>query len=171
LAIKHHLKYSIQINQTLMHFRFELAIAAASDTVGEVYFDDSDPFSGLASHQAFEQATYKVPAVTIDSICQQEQLAPPYLIKLDTHGFEVPIFEGAKESLKQTSLIVVEVYNFNLTSDSLRFPQLCQYLEDQGFQCIDMCDPMFREKDGSLWQFDLFFIPKKHPVFLDNSWT
>jgi hypothetical protein len=26
LAIKHHLKYSIQINQTLMHFRFELAL-------------------------------------------------------------------------------------------------------------------------------------------------
>jgi FkbM family methyltransferase len=151
--------------------KIDFIIAAASDTVGEVYFDGSDPFSGLASHQAFEQATYKIPAVTIDSICQQEKLVPPYLIKLDTHGFEIPIFEGAKEALKHTNLIVVEVYNFNLTDDSLRFPQLCQYLEDRGFQCIDMCDPMFREKDGALWQFDLFFVPKQNSIFLDNSWS
>lgn len=152
------------------HPKIDYVLAAAGDTEGEIYFDGNDPFGGLASHEALDRTNLKVPVVTIDSICEAHQLQPPYLIKLDTHGFEIPIFEGAKEALKHTSLIVVEVYNFNLTSDSLRFPQLCQYLEDKGFQCIDMCDPMFREKDGSLWQFDLFFIPKEHPVFLDNSW-
>lgn len=146
-------------------------IAAAGDTVGEVYFDGSDPFSGLASHHKDDKASTVVPSITIDYLCQQKKLKPPYFLKLDTHGFEIPIFEGAKETLRQTNLIVVEVYNFNLTDDSLRFPQLCQYLEDKGFQCIDMCDPMFREKDGAFWQMDLFFIPKSHPVFQDNSWA
>ena len=124
----------------------------------------------MASHDISEKADNLVSSTTIDTICDSEELQPPYLIKLDTHGFEIPIFEGAKKALSQTNLIVVEVYNFNIAPESLRFPQLCQYLEDQNFRCIDMCDPLFRKKDGALWQLDLFFIPKSHPIFRDNKW-
>lgn len=147
----------------------DFVVAAAGDKIGEIYFDASDPFGGLASHTFSQKDDIKVPVVTVDSICKSHNLQPPFLIKLDTHGFEVPIFEGASKALDNASVIIVEVYNFNITDKSLRFHQMCQYLEDRGFRCIDMCDPTFR-KDSALWQLDLFFIRASHPIFYCNSW-
>lgn len=153
------------------HVNTDFVLAAAGDTEGEIFFDGTDPFGGLASHQASEKTNLRVPVTTIDHLCQKHQLQPPYLIKLDTHGFELPIFEGAKETLKQTSLIVVETYNFNIAPNSLRFPQMCEYLEAKGFRCIDMCEPMYRDFDQALWQFDLFFVPNSYAGFDYNSWV
>ena len=153
------------------HADVDYVLAAAGDTEGEIYFDGTDPFGGLASHEVSEKTNLKVPATTVDRLCQTRQLQPPYLIKLDTHGFEVPIFEGAKEALKQASLLIVETYNFDIASNSLRFPQLCQYLEAQGFRCIDMCDPLYREFDQAFWQVDFFFVPASYVGFEKNTWT
>jgi FkbM family methyltransferase len=148
----------------------DFVLAAAGDINGEIYFDASDPFGGLASHISSQDANIKVPIVTIDSVCKLHDFQPPFLIKLDTHGFEIPIFEGASEILNKTNLVIVETYNFNVAENSLRFHKICEYLEDKGFRCIDICDPLFREKDLALWQFDLFFIRSDHPAFLSNSW-
>ncbi|BFM39491.1 FkbM family methyltransferase [Synechocystis sp. LKSZ1] len=149
---------------------YDYTLAAAGDIVGEIYFNDSDPFGGLASHTQSEETNLKIPVVTIDSIVEKYKLPPPYLLKLDTHGFEVPIFEGAVKTLSNTNLIIVETYNFDINPQSLRFPQMCQYLEQEGFRCIDICDPLFRNQDKALWQFDLFFIPSSSLFFQDNQW-
>ncbi|MBD2260791.1 FkbM family methyltransferase [Pseudanabaena sp. FACHB-2040] len=151
--------------------KIDFTVAAAGDSNGEIFFDGSDPFGGLASHDASRDSTAKVPVVTIDHIRSAHTLAPPFLLKLDTHGFEVPIFEGAKETLQETSLVVVETYNFKIAPASLRFHEICQYLEERGFRCVDICDPLFRPKDQALWQFDLFFEPASNSKFLDNTWS
>lgn len=151
--------------------RVDFTLAAAGDSQGEIFFDGSDPFGGLASHEATNTSTLKVPVVTVDHIGSTHRLAPPFLLKLDTHGFEVPIFEGAQETLSKTSLIVVETYNFKIAPASLRFHEICQYLEEKGFRCVDICDPLFRPKDQALWQFDLFFEPATNAKFLDNTWS
>lgn len=148
----------------------DFVLAAAGDINGEIYFDASDPFGGLASHDSSKDANVKVPVVTLNSLRHLHDLHPPFLIKLDTHGFEIPIFEGASELLNDTNIIVVETYNFNIAENSLRFHKICEYLEDKGFRCVDICDPLFREKDLALWQFDLFFIKSNHPIFLSDSW-
>jgi len=121
-------------------------------------------------HEPTSDALLKLPVVTIDSVVTQNKLSPPFFLKLDTHGFEKPILEGAIQTLRDTSLIVVEVYNFEIASNSLRFHEMCQYLENKGFRCIDMCDPLFRSKDGVLWQMDLFFAKSNHLCFESKSW-
>lgn len=150
--------------------RFDYLISAAGDTEGTIYFDCGDLFGGVASHEPLEENCISVPVVTIDTLVRERNLAPPFLLKLDTHGFEVPIFDGARHTLEKTSLIVVEVYNFKLTESSLRFHQICAYLEERGFRCIDMSEPMFRPSDGALWQMDLFFIPAVSREFASNSY-
>lgn len=149
---------------------FDYLISAVGDTEGMIYFDAGDLFGGVASHEPFDENCIYVPVLTIDTLVRDRNLLPPFLLKLDTHGFEVPIFEGAENTLKKTSLIVVEVYNFNLTDSSLRFHEMCAYLEERGFRCIDMSEPMQREADGALWQMDLFFIPANSKNFDFNSY-
>lgn len=158
----------------LARFRADLqhvdyVMAAAGDCDGEIYFDAADPFGGVASHTPFP-GCLTVPVRTIDSLVRERGLQPPFLLKLDTHGFEVPILEGARETLKETGLIVVETYNFKVAAESLRFHEMCSWMEERGFRCIDLCEPMHRPKDGVFWQVDLFFAPAERGEFNSNSY-
>jgi FkbM family methyltransferase len=144
-------------------FRYQLA--AAGDGNGSVAFDASDPFGGVVCRDGACRSASSVQMRTVDDMVRESGLPGPYLLKLDTHGFEVPIFRGATRTLGQTSLIVVEAYNFTVSPEALRFPDLCRYLEEEGFRCIDLCEPLFRPTDGALWQMDLVFAPKDRREF------
>lgn len=146
-------------------------IAAAGASCGQVYFQQNgDVFGGLASTTPFEVNCRTLPLTTIDHQVARHQLQPPYFLKLDTHGFEVPILQGAQETLKQTTLIQIEVYNFAFGEYGMRFDGMCRFMEERGFRCVDLCDPLHRPIDQALWQIDLFFIPATSPEFASNDY-
>lgn len=145
--------------------RAEYVLAAAGDEVGELFFDARNPFGGIASHDRRSEDLVRLPATTVDHEVEARQLPPPFLVKLDTHGFEVPILEGATRTLQKASLLVIEAYNFDIEKDSLRFWELCSLLEQKGFRTIDLCDPLLRPRDLSFWQVDLFFVPLTREEF------
>lgn len=153
--------------------RFSYVLAAASDEPGTVFFDGSDSFGGLAmkGESQSRPGARGVPAVTLDGEVKSRGLNGPYLVKLDTHGFEVPILNGAKEVLAHANLVVIETYNFQLEPDSLKFWQICQFMDDLGFGVIDISEPLWRLKDEAFWQIDLFFIPKGRPEFSYNRYA
>jgi FkbM family methyltransferase len=163
----------------------DFVLAAAGDGVGEINFDASSPFGGLATHEDFAEyckanrqggepprtAFIRVPMTTVDTQVEIHALPPPYFLKLDTHGFEVSILQGAARTLQQTQLLQIETYNFQLTDSSLTFYEMCGYLVQRGFRPIDLCDPLHRPRDGSLWQLDLFFIRADRPEFHSNRYA
>lgn len=151
------------------HKNISYQLAAAGNKVGEIYFDNTDLFGGLASEQPVENGTV-VPVTTINHEVEQRNLKAPFLIKLDTHGYEVPILEGASNILSQTNALIIETYNFQLTDSSLRFWEMCEYLKNVGFLPIDMVDFVHRQRDTALWQMDTFFIRAEHPVFQYNQY-
>ena len=149
---------------------FDYVIAAAGNKQGKIYFNADDLYGGLASVTPVGKHCLSVPMVTVDEEVSRRVLTPPFLLKLDTHGFEIPILEGAKKTLASASLVVIETYNFKLTSESLKFHEMCSYMESIGFSCIDLVDPMHRPSDKAFWQMDLFFIPSDDDVFKTNSY-
>ena len=44
-------------------------------------------------------------------------------------------------------------------------------MESIGFQSIEMVDTMLRMYDHTLWQMDIFFIPKNSKEFSFNSYV
>jgi hypothetical protein len=66
---------------------------------------------------------------------------------------------------------VIETYNFQLETDSLKFWQMCRFMDNLGFGVIDISDPMWRLKDNAFWQMDLLFIPKSRPEFSYNRYA
>ena len=66
---------------------------------------------GSASKIRSEAARKVVRQTTIDHEIGASSLPGPYMIKLDTHGYEVPILCGATETLRNTNLLVIETYN------------------------------------------------------------
>lgn len=112
--------------------------------------------------------TRRVKVSTVDQEMKRLGTQGPFLLKLDTHGYEVPIFEGAVETLAQTELLVVECYGFRITPNSLLFWEMCEHLQNKGFRLIDVVDIMRRPKDDAFWQCDAFFVPDSSAVFSSN---
>jgi FkbM family methyltransferase len=152
------------------HVRSEYVLAAAGDEVGELFFDARDALGGNASHDRRSEDLVSLPATTVDHEVETRRLPAPFLLKLDTHGFEVPILEGARRTLEHASLLVIEAYNFDIEVDSLRFWELCSFLEERGFRTIDLCDLMLRPRDQSFWQVDLFFVPALREEFASHTY-
>jgi FkbM family methyltransferase len=149
---------------------FSYQICAAGNRNGEIYFDATALFGGQASDTPYDKNCIVVPVRTLDSLVAERALEGPFAIKLDTHGYEVQILEGAPETLKRTALLIIECYNFRMTPQTLLAHEMCAYLAERGFRCIDLCDPLYRARDGALWQMDLFFAPDTHAAFESNSY-
>jgi FkbM family methyltransferase len=129
---------------------------AVGSSEGETFFDASEPFGGALAQSEFGNKIIKVDLTTIDS--NTSDLKGPYLIKLDTHGYERSIIEGSKNTLNQTNVLIIESYNYRISNEAFLFWELCSYLNDKGFRPIYIADILNREVDYSLWQMDIFFI-------------
>jgi hypothetical protein len=102
---------------------------------------------------------------TVDNEVSSRAWTGPYLLKFDTHGFELPILKGALKTLQDTAVVVMECYNFRIAPECLTFHEMCAYLGGLGFRCIDLVDPMYRPHDDALWQMDLVFLRQTRPEF------
>jgi FkbM family methyltransferase len=143
----------------------QCVLAAAGETLGQINFDTADPFGGQASHTPYAAHNITVPMTSIDHEIESRQLEGPYLMKLDTHGYEVPILKGARQTLLATEVIVMECYNFRIAPECLLFYEMCEHLKGLGFRCIDMIGPLFRVHDDVLWQMDLVFVKDSRAEF------
>lgn len=149
------------------HPWFDYVQAVAGEQEGEVPFFVSDDLDGSGVSENGERV---VPMVTIDLEVKRRRLNPPYMLKLDTHGFELPILKGAEVTLAECEVVIIEVYNFQLTDIALRFHEMCAFMEERGFRCFDLADPMLRAKDAALWQMDLFFARHDAAIFQSSKY-
>lgn len=142
-----------------------IVLKAAGSRLGQIWFDERFPFGGLASERQLDGMHRQLPVTTIDHEVASAGLPGPYLVKMDTHGFELPILEGAAETLKNASLVVIECYALRLRDGSPIFDEVVTRMRELGFGVIDLTEPLWRPLDGCLWQFDLLFRPLSSPEF------
>jgi FkbM family methyltransferase len=143
--------------------KFDYILCAAGEEDGNhVTLNVTDDLDG-STVNGMAGIPRKVPVRTVDAIVSEKNLEGPFLLKFDTHGYELPILSGTQNTLKETNVIVMEVYN--LTERGLRFPEMCLHMGDLGFRCYDMADPMLRVYDEAFWQMDLFFCRSDSKIF------
>jgi FkbM family methyltransferase len=130
---------------------------AVGSSDGYTLFDAADPFGGALSDKEGEN-TIRVDLTTIDSTLFELQTEAPYLLKLDTHGFEKSILSGSNSTLEKCEVLIIEAYNYRITEEAFLFWELCTYLAARGFRPVDLVDVLHRTYDNSLWQMDLIFI-------------
>lgn len=153
------------------HPNSKYILAAVGNEDGACFFDDGDPFGGLAANEATAGCKTELPMIRLDTVMARDSLRGPFLLKLDTHGFELQIIHGAELMLRQTELAIIEAYVFRLNDKAMLFHELCMEMDKRGFQLVDFSEPMWRSKDMALWQWDLFFVKKTNPVFQSNSYA
>lgn len=141
--------------------------AVAGGNKGEIDFAVTDDLDGSGVYEDRAFPTRKMPMLPLDSLLP---IAGKGLLKLDTHGYELPIFEGSVRLLEQVELIVVEVYGHKISKNCLCFDSLCRYLDGRGFRVAAIVDVMNRPLDGTFWQADFLFLKCSHPVFKSTKW-
>lgn len=139
-------------------------IAAAGEREGTLDINVSDDLDGSGIY-AGQTGTRTVKAVRLDSLVGEYACKPPYLLKFDTHGYELPILQGARNILPDTAAIVMECYTFHISSEARFFWEMCAHMDSLGFRVADVADPWPRAYDGALWQMDLIWLRKEHQIF------
>jgi len=151
----------------LLHPKVNYHLAVAGETPGEVYLNISPDLDGSGVYGKESDNTRKVPVITIDDIVKNRP--GNFIIKFDTHGYELPILNGAKETLKKASLLIIEVYGFRISPTCLLFHELTAHLDTLGFRMIDIVGTLRRKSDNAFWQADAFYLRKDHRVFENNN--
>jgi FkbM family methyltransferase len=152
------------MKQQFPNFDYALCVAGEHDGTS-VTLNVTDDLDGSTVAGENPGTARVVPVRSIDALIAERQLPGPYLLKFDTHGFELPILAGCMQTLADTSAIIMEVYNFQLTPTSLRFADMIQHLERQGFRTADIADPLHRKADGLFWQIDYLFLRAENDLF------
>lgn len=127
--------------------------------------DDLDG-SGVYQHNAGEKRL--VPMCPLDDFLPLEGRG---FLKLDTHGFEGPILDGASHLLKQVDLLMIEVYGSYISPSCLLFDQLASLLREKyGFRVAHIINVMNRPGDRIFWQADFVFLKEDHLVFRQTTY-
>jgi FkbM family methyltransferase len=93
------------------------------------------------------------------------------LIKLDTHGFEIPILEGIQKSWPFVEAMIIEVYGFHVSPTARLFHEITGYLHEKNYRLYDIVDLSRRAKDGALWQADAIFLKSSNKVFESETYA
>ena len=137
--------------------KISYTLAGASNNEGSGHFMiTEDPFGDAVTWHP-SQTTLEIldiPLVRLDALAIRLGLHGPYLIKLDTHGTEVDILEGAEGILSETNALCIETYTM---IGQKRFPELSMHLGELGFMPVDIVEPLYRPKDKVLWQIDIVY--------------
>lgn len=151
------------------HAKSDYVLKAAGEKSGVIYFDADDPWGGQATDQRTRQGLVELQSCSIDDEVAKRSLPGPYLLKFDVHGFELAILRGATRTFAESSLVVMECYNFHIAPEMLLFHDMCRFMHDHGLRVIDISEPLWRTSDKSLWQMDIFFVRADRPEFQSNS--
>ena len=166
--LKERESYLARLKATEQRYDYVLAVAGKDDG-GTVELAVTPDLDGSTVH-GHEGETRTVPVRSVDSIVSMKELAGPFFLKFDTHGFEKPIIESAGRTLAETRYIVMEAYNFRHSPDTLLFHEMIAWLDPKGFRVCNLVDVLNRPNDGALWQIDLVFARHDDPIFVSNSY-
>jgi FkbM family methyltransferase len=153
----------------LPNFDYALCVAGAADGQ-EVALHVTSDLDGSTVNAASSASVRTCVTRTIDSLVRERNLPGPYLLKFDTHGYEVPILSGATNTLAETAGVILECYNFEIAPTAVRFPGMCSHMEHLGFRVADVADPMLRSRDNVFWQMDMLFLKADEDVFRYSSY-
>lgn len=147
-------EFAAAIEQNYRNIPHQLVQAAVSDRSGDGFLKTSSIISGMdISHShvvdAAEESSRTVRMVTLDDCLRNSRVGKPYLLKIDVDGHEMSVLKGATETLKETSIVIIEATGHALA-------ERLGFLQNAGFTLFDLTEPCYY--DNSFWQCDVVLV-------------
>ncbi len=103
----------------------------------------------------------EVPLNTLDNL---NSYAPPYLLKIDVEGAELGVLQGAKNTLKETDMIIMEMSVVRRLAHEPSFAKMIAYLDECGFDLFDIPSLSQMGANGPLVYLDAAFVRRGHSL-------
>ena len=100
----------------------------------------------------------EVTVKTLDGILADKELAKNILTKIDVQGFEMEAIAGAKKTLEQTRVVIIEMSFANLYADQPLFHDVYEKMYGLGFRFHGSLAQMLHPVTGEAVQMDAIFI-------------
>ena len=101
-----------------------------------------------------------VPALTLNEICSERKVKPPFLIRIDAQGSELDVLEGADAVIPFTELVVIETALFEFYKGAPLIRDCIEFMERSGFVVYDILDLQYRPLDGAMSRAGIAFVKK-----------
>ena len=110
---------------------------------------------------------------TLDSLVarKSEGSGTPDFIKLDVQGYELEVLKGAERTLAGSHFVLCEVSLLEINKGAPLIADVIRFMDASGFCTYDICSFIRRPLDRALWQTDLLFIRKAHPLIQNKHWS
>ena len=103
--------------------------------------------------------TRSVPVRRLDTLLKRAQWEQPFIIKIDTDGFELEVIKGSEETLKRTTFVIAEVSVAERHAGSYRFADFVFEMSNNGFRLCEILRVMRRERHRDIGLVDAVFKP------------
>ena len=161
-----------EVNALKRRYRADSHKVALSNTPGTAKFNvnvgfptsssllsiDSQ-FAGFAA-KVQQDHQFRSETVTLDTLDHLNSYEPPYVLKLDVEGGERRVLEGARETLRNTEFLLIELSVMQRLKGESSFAEMIGFLDSCGFQLFDI--PSLSQTNGTaqLIYLDAAFVPK-----------
>jgi FkbM family methyltransferase len=113
---------------------------------------------------AQESRHIEVDMFTLDYVIEEFRLAIPQALKVDTQGSELNILRGARKTLPQIQVLLLECWLTRAYGPATPlFFEVAQWLRNFGFHLYDLGNA-WRDTDGSLVAQDCVFLNQRSKV-------
>jgi FkbM family methyltransferase len=154
-----------QINKALGEKKGKMAINITNRITSSSFFpiqkEIKDEF--LASNILYVNAEEVIISKLDEEIPKGEKV---HLIKIDVQGFELEVLKGSIDTLKHTSIILVEMQNHTIYSGAPKYFEIDCFLREHNFTLYNMI-PSIR-KNNKLYEWDAIYVSSEIDKKINN---
>jgi len=155
--------------------RVHVVQAAIGDVIGKAKFNInvSRPTNSLLPSAESLQPDLKrlcelveqveVDVTTIDEYCRSNSIKRVDIVKLDLQGYDYLALKGARDTLKEAKVVLVEVLFKEIYKGCHGFPDMLNLMISLGFKLHTLCGLHYGEADELLWA-DAIFVKSIHAI-------
>jgi hypothetical protein len=103
----------------------------------------------------------EVAVVTVDEMCAERGMRGPFVMKVDVQGAELTVLAGARETLRKTEAVLLEVSLFGTMVGGPQLIDVVGRMKEWGFVVYDIYGFNYRPLDGALAQVDVVFVKEE----------